>query len=97
MYGIHFNKESIQKLIDQKLFSKEDWEADGYTIFDELDFQYEFMEAGNLYTDQFKLYLIVGNSYEDAYLKLGDCLNYLKGLGLNFTIKDVAKIGGTIG
>lgn len=97
MYGIHFNQEVIQKLIEQKLFSKEDWEADGYTIFDDIDFKYEFVEAGNVYTDQVKLFLVVGNDYLDAFSKMPDCLEYLRTFGLNFTIKDVVKIGGFVG
>lgn len=97
MYGIHFSNKTIEKLIDQNLFTKEEWEADGYTIFDDKDFKYEFVESGNTYTDQFKLFLVVGYDRKNAMENLKECLEYLQTFGLNFFIKDVVKIGGFVG
>lgn len=97
MFGIHFNQNTIEKLIETNLFTKEEWEADGYTIFDDKDFKYEFVESGNLYTDQFKLYLIVGYDRESAMENVPECLEFLKIFDLYFTIKDVVKIGGFVG
>lgn len=97
MYGIHFSETVIEKLIEKNLFSKEDWEMDGYTVFDNIDFKYEFVESGNVYTDQLKLFMVVGYDRESAMENLKECLEYLHTFDLNFSIKDVVKIGGFVG
>ena len=98
MYGIEFSEKVIKKLIEKNLFTKDDWELDGYTIFDDIDFKYEFIESGNMYVENsIKLYLIVGSDRETAMNNLQECFEYLRTFDLHFSIKDVVKIGGFIG